>query len=526
MNKRGIVVLLSAMFIYAAAQAQDESDALRYSRLTSGGTARAQAIGGAMGSLGGDISAMSVNPAGIGIFKTNEFSITPGFRSLNNDASYYNTSASDSKSSLFLQNGGFIFASNKKRNSNSQWQNVTFGIGVNRLANFNSNLFYQGNNSTSSYADNYLIDLSSETNTDNAQNNYPFGPSQAIRTYVIDPYFNDNNQFDAWTSRPGQVLADGKSLIQSNSIATKGGLNEFSLAVAGNYANKFYIGGSLNIPSIKFDRTKTFRETNPGDANAQFDYYDNTEITSTDGVGVNGKLGLIYSPQPAIRLGAAFHTPTIYSMHDTYSTTITAQSVDDQGQSGVFTSSTEDITGGYPGEYQYSLTTPWRAVGSVSYIFNVTPNVAEQHGFITLDYEYVNYAAMRYHFNSSDATAGDKALADELNQSIKHLYKGASNVRVGGELKFDLLAVRAGFAYYGSPYADNSVSNGTRMLYSGGLGYRNRGFYIDLTYVYEHDEDMDQPYYVQPNSLNVPSPEAATYTSGGSNVIFTLGFKL
>ncbi|GAA4316997.1 hypothetical protein [Compostibacter hankyongensis] len=527
--------LLSAVLVFlsiVAAQAQDETDALRYSRLTSGGDARTQAIGGAMGSLGGDVSAMSVNPAGIGLFKTNELTITPGFRSLNTDATYYDNQASDSKSSLFLQQIGLIFASNPRRkNNDSRWKNVTFGLGVNRLANFNRSLYYTGTikgdkSNFSSYSDNYWLQLQGETDLDGAQDNYPFGPSQAIRTYLIDPVLDDNNNPTGdWAALPSDIISNGHPLEQSNSISSKGGINEFSLSVAGNYDDKLFIGASLNIPSINYDRSQTFRETNTQDKNSVLNYFDVDNSLHTNGVGINGKLGLIYSPQPALRLGAAFHTPTVYTLHDTYSTRVTTSTTDQ----GLLTSSTQDITDGYPGEYDYNLTTPWHALASVSYLFNDGVD-APVHGFITADYEYVNYAAAKYRFNRDDGGSGlggatAKDQADALNRSIKDMYKGASNLRLGGEVKFNVMAVRAGVAWYGSPYQDSNVK-GDQLLYSGGLGYRNGGFFADLTYVYNREKDEDQPYYVTANDAGIPSPQPAALTSGGSNIILTIGFKL
>lgn len=524
MNKR-ILFVLVGLFIFQLSYGQEESDALRYSYLTPGGTARTQAIGGAGVSLGGDAGLMGSNPAAIGLFRTSDFSFTPAFRSMTNNSNYLGTSGSDAKSNVYIQQLDLIFASNKK-NPRSKWENITFGLGLNRLANFNQNIYYQGNNSNSSYADNYLITLANGgyTNsnadlTDIAQNN-PFDLSPAYATGLIGPVMQ-NGQFQGWTSLPGEVLADGKSLMQSNSIASSGGLNEYSLAVAGNYSNKFYIGLSLNIPSIKYDRTKTFTESNPDDKASPLIDYSVINRLHTDGAGINGKLGLIYVVNPMVRIGAAFSSPTAYSLHDTYSTTIDVNSTDQ----GKLSSSTQDFTDGYPGDYEYSLTTPWRASGGISLIFGTNADVAQQHGFVTLDYEYVNYAAAKFRFNSSNATPSDKAQADALNNSISDMYKGASNLRLGGELKFNIFAVRAGVNWMGSPYSDNSIS-GDQMRYSAGIGIRNRGMYADLTYVYANPHGIDQPYFLPANNLNIPSPNPATISGAGSTVLLTIGFKL
>lgn len=525
MNKR-IITLLTGILFFHFSYGQEESDALRYSYLTPGGTARMMAIGDGGVSLGGDAGFMSINPAGIGLFRNSDFSFTPGYRNVTNNSNYLGQSSSDNKGNVYIQQLGLIFASNKRSNR-SKWQNLTFGIGMNRLANFNQNIFYQGINQESSYADNYLITLANGGYTDSQGDlndigkNYPYDLSPAYTTGLLGPHYDNNNNFDGWSSLPSQVLADGKSLSQFNTISTRGGLNEYTLALAGNYDNKLYIGASLNIPSIKFDRTKTFTEENPNDKDAYLIDYSVINRLHTDGAGINGKLGVIYSVNNMIRIGAAFHSPTAFSLHDNYSTTIRTNTTDQ----GKIESSSQNFNDGYSGEYEYSLTTPWRAMGGISFIFGTNPDVKQQHGFLSIDYEFVNYAAAKFHFNNSNATASDKAFAESLNNSIQNTYKGASNIRVGGELKFNILAVRAGVNWMGSPYANTDIK-GDQMRFSAGIGVRNRGMYADLTYVYANHHSIDQPYILPSNNLNVKSPEAAAVTGNGSNIVLTIGFKL
>jgi hypothetical protein len=525
MNKR-IIGLLVALSLSTTLWAQDESDALRYSFLTDGGTARAQAVGGAMGSVGGDISSMTVNPAGIGFFKTNDFSITPALNNVNNSASYYDNMETNSKSDLYLQEIGAVFASDKRSAGSGKWENISFAIGENRLANFNSNLYYQGtiNNPKdySSYSDNYLITLANanETSVQNAETNYPFGVSESVNAGLIGPIENTNGTVTGWNSLPSQIIADGYPLLQSNLINTKGGLNEVSLAIAGNYSDKFYIGAALNIPSIKYTRDETFTETNTQDNSSPLNNYNVYNYLNTTGVGINGKFGIIYKPVPSFRLGLAYHTPTYYSMHDTYFTTVTTDTKDE----GILSSTTADVTGGYDGDYTYNLTTPMRFVASATYIFGEGAKNRNDKlkGFLTADCEMVNYGNARYKFDQSNES--DVQQQNAINSSIGNLYTNASNIRVGGELKFNVWSVRAGIADYGDPYKNNSV-NANRMLYSGGVGLRQGGVYLALTYVYSVQNDFNQPYYVMANSLNVPSPEVATFTQTQSNFIFTFGFK-
>ena len=109
-----------------------------------GGTARARAIGGAVVSLGGDISAASVNPAGLAVFRTNEFVISPVFGFNNSNINYLGTSKNSTKAVADLANIGLIFV--KPGSRNGQWRNFSFAIGINKTANFGNTLALSGVN--------------------------------------------------------------------------------------------------------------------------------------------------------------------------------------------------------------------------------------------------------------------------------------------------------------------------------------------------------------------------------------------
>ena len=227
---------------------------------------------------------------------------------------------------------------------------------------------------------------------------------------------------------------------------------------------------------------------------------------------------------PSLRLGLAYHTPSWYSMRDQSTARVQAdlegfRPPNDPNYTNPIWQDTEELTDGYPVEYEYKLQTPSRAIGSISYIFGTNADVSKQHGFITADVEYVNYAGAKYNFNKG--TAGDQDFARSLNRSIDELYKGTMNFRVGGEMKFTVLAVRAGFAYYGSPYENTaSGADGSMKKISGGLGYRNKGFFADLTYVHTLASDTYQPYRLSSTAV----APAAVDLSGG-NILATVGSK-
>lgn len=516
MSKR-IAGLLIALSVSAHAWAQDEGDALRYSRLTTGGTARTQAIGGAAGSLGGDITASHVNPAGLGFFRTSEIVITPGFYFRSNQYDYLNTKTDQEKSGFSFHNLGVVFG--MPTHSKSGWRNVAFSLNYNRLADFNNKTYIAGVNTANTYTEKWLEDLTFNNVNDpnDAGVIFPLGASLAFNTYLVDVDTASDGTLLGYRSR----VNPAGGIYQQDQVTEKGGMNEFSIGLGANYTDQLYLGLSLNFPTINYERNRTYAEDDDsGDANNEFSFFEHSENLKTDAVGFNAKLGAIYSPQPNVRLGVAFHTPTWFSMRDASNASILVNTenfvVDGQNERY---QTTGDLTDGYPVEYEYSLQTPWHGLISASYIFGTNADVSKQHGFITADVEYVDYSATKFRFNKG--SQADREFANNLNRSIDNLYKGTVNVRVGGEMKFTVLAVRAGFAYYGDPYQHGDVDASMKKI-SGGLGYRNKGFFADLTYVHTLMKDEYYPYKLQDS----PTPVLpATVDASGGNIVATVGFK-
>src|SRR5437762_13955965 len=145
-----MTIVLSAGWCFG----QEPADALRYSWYTQSGTARQQAVGGAMGSLGGDISATFVNPAGLAFYRTGDFVLTPGYNFLSNKATYFGRTEKDKKNYFNFGTTGFVIDA---RDKNNKWS--AFSIAVKRTANFGSNILYRGLNNQRSYLQKFLEEL-------------------------------------------------------------------------------------------------------------------------------------------------------------------------------------------------------------------------------------------------------------------------------------------------------------------------------------------------------------------------------
>jgi hypothetical protein len=490
---------------------QEPSDALRYSWYIQGGTARQQAIGGAMGSLGGDISAVFVNPAGIAFFRTTDFVITPGYNFLSNKSSYFERTEKIKKNLFSFGTTGFVGGDGNDRLTNS------YSLAVNRTASFGNHILYRGTNNQSSYSQKFLEELRNGNVKDAnaAAQNFPFGTSLAFNTYWIDTIgggSSGNYQFQ--TRAP---IATG--LLQQNEMTTKGGITEIALSGASNFKNKLLVGASLGLSFLDYTRDATFLEADATTNGAnKFDFASFTESLSTNGMGLNLRVGLIYKPTESWRMGFAVHSPTFYSLKDKYRASVTANT---ESYQGMLTQNSELFTGGEPSQFKYVLFTPYRVIGSISYVLREIQDVTKQKGFLTADVEYVNHKFSSFHVDPDNNDTGTKTYFKTLNKAIDNAYKGVINVRVGGELKFTTIMVRLGTAYYGNPYKNIHGEKGSRFQLSGGLGYRNKGMFVDLTYVYTMTKDVHYAYRLQYSNFT-----GANIKTNGGNVLLTVGFKI
>ena len=514
----GFCLLLTTLLLCTQSSwAQTPDDALRAGWFIPGGSARNIATGGAMGSLGGDISASNVNPAGLGLYKTREFVLSPGFM-FNNNKSNFRDSVTKGPSKTAFAYGpiGFVFGSPSRRGSN--WTSSAFSISVSQLASYNSRSAYAGFNNHSTFVEQYLEELTADNaNGDAAYNNYVNGASLAYASYLINDSTLNNVQVGFKTDVNPQLTG----LYQQYQSNTRGGLHEVSIGLAGNMDDRLYIGGSLNVPIMKYTREVYYKETDAsGDPANRFNYFEYTEKFTSSGVGLNAKLGFIYKPKEYIRLGLAFHTPSVMTVKDELRAAITADT-ENAGTTPVNSSTTESRNGGRPVTRNYGQVTPYRAIISGSYVFREVENTQRQRAFLTADIEYVNYRGSRFFATEDDAAnSGAKAYYDMANAANKDYLKGAFNFRLGGELKFDPWMFRLGGAYYSSPYKDKELK-ASRIMAAGGVGYRNHGIFIDLTYAYTFNKDVNFPY-----RLNDVANTFATMNNNRGNLIMTVGCKI
>ncbi|GAA3951095.1 hypothetical protein GO495_13130 [Chitinophaga oryziterrae] len=525
MLRRMVLLAIAMTGTCYTLQAQTIDDALRFSTSAPAGTARAQAVGGALGSLGGEVSSIYVNPASTGFFRTSDFSFTLGFQQADNKGTYLGTTGSDSKGNLNISNATLIFGG-KRKMPGSKWENFSFGLGFNRTNNYNQRVYYTGNNSSSSLALNYaqqaqlyVTDPSTQLGAVPEKTIGALAHSSvlAYQTYLIS---DATDAQGLYFYSAAQSTGDPQTIHvkQENMLNTGGSANEISFDFGSNYNNILYLGGSVGIPVAHYTRDKTWKETNINTENVDLNNFSVTEHLTTDGTGINVKLGAIVKPVRPLSLGVTLHSPSWIWFTDNYTTDMTTNTK----LKGIRSFSSTDTNNGDADQSKYMVRTPWKGILSATYLFSPSADTRKPTGFLTLDYEYMDYASMKMRFNNDPAY--DKNDNDARNTAIKNTYQAASNIRIGGELKLHVIALRLGYALYGNPYKNSSL-DATRHYYTGGIGYRNKGFYMDLGLVIGDNKSQEQPYIITTNTAGYASPAPAQIKGNTTNVLATCGWK-
>lgn len=460
-----------------AVLAQSEVDALRYSQTYFGATARSMGMAGAFSSVGADMSTLSSNPAGIGLYKRTELVLTPLLHEGTTSSSFLGNREEASNYNFDMQNAGavFSFQSSDKR---SDWSHFQFGIGVNRLKNFNNEMRVAGNNRASNgtimapffdYASGYgtIAEL---------ENNAAF---DALLAYEADLLYDVDGNPDNGYQWGYDAIYGG--VFQQKNVKTSGSLDEVFFSFGGNYQDRLYLGATVGLQSIDYQENSTYYEVDAADTIPVFNSLTKYDKLETTGSGVNLKLGAIYRVNEWLRLGLAYHTPTFYGdMRDIYSSEMEASLTYDEQEGPVGTSSERSA-----GEFDYELITPSRVIGSATALVS-------QYGLISVDYEMVNYSTAQLDSDNFDFAASNDYISSEFQRQ--------NNLRLGTEWRYESFYFRGGYALYGSPYKSGG-DFGETTFQTFGLGYRDGSFSIDFAYVNAQRSDTYFIYdaaYVEP----------------------------
>ncbi|MDD3624049.1 MAG: outer membrane protein transport protein [Proteiniphilum sp.] len=517
MNK--ITYLVTTLLVISSSLfAQGEVDALRFSRESLFGTARAMSMGGAFGALGGDQSALAINPAGIGVYRSSE--VVGTFNLSRNQSVAGNQTAN--KSRFDMDNLGFVGYFPLR---NDVMPLVNFGFSYNKLQSFDRNVSAIG--SPNSTLIDYIADRSAGIDPAKLRmgkdlpdpfNTQPWLPVLAFNSYLISPV-DGGDSYDPVNTR-------GERAINEIRMKERGHIDNYDFTVGTTLGNVLNLGFALSIKDISYSLTSDYLEDfNEGG-------YTLTNWLTTSGAGVSAKIGAIYRPVNELRLGLAYHTPTLYAMTETYEAQIADEMdayIDDPNYESGETYSARFTN-------DYDLKTPGKLVASIATVLGGR--------FIgSLDYELTDYSNMKLKVPSGAYEEGDWYAID--NEYIAMDFRPASTLRAGMEYRFtQQFSGRLGYAWMQNPYdagfreSGDAAIAGSNTIYrmegdtrylTGGLGYRfNRNFFLDVALVYESRTDDLYPF---PNLYTLNRQElvidASPFELKNSSVkgLITLGYK-
>lgn len=424
-----------------------------FSKENINGTARYNAMSGAFGALGGDLSAMEINPAGAAVFLKSEFAVSLNNRNTKTMAGFYgnNTQFENDFTNLSQAGGVFVF---RGYGNNSEWSNIALGFNYSIANDFENFWIAEGN---SGYAP--LTDF-----------------------YDHDPvvYVNAENQYF-------ENFTDGKN-------------SKYSFTFAAQNNDNLYIGAAINTYDIEyFQRTLTEEYNNDGNNNT-LDVSSKQELL-TYGNGVSFNFGVISKPSENVRLGLAYQSPVWYSLSEDF-----LEYDEDVYKNDVL------FTNEYSGlnAFDYKLRTPSKLTGSFAYLFG-------KQGLISLDIDYKNYRNIKLsngNFTEENQWFKNemKDLAEvslfEHGVVIRNIDK-PTTIRIGTEWRFDNLSVRGGYHYERSTFK-NALDSDNLQGFSLGAGYKFRGGKLDFAY---QKSTNTAPYNFYPQSNNVDSAELDFETS-------------
>lgn len=547
MKKRLFSIGMLAMAAVAAV-AQTQYDAARFSGSELNGTARFVGMGGAMSALGADISVIGTNPAGIGLFRSHDLSLSFGFNKNVTNSNLGGTEVKDERTRASFDQLGFVYSTKIGNKTDLRYFNI--GFNYHKMANFNRQFSSRGNLNGSSLSwqmQDMMLGTGAYQNqasydalldaenpyTSSAYYGTPFLGSMGVRTGLVDDVTGNDGSFGmmGWNGASGDYYS-----------REEGGINAYDFNLSFNVQDRFYFGATLGVYDVNYSRYSSYYETvldDKGNDNGSFQL--NNWFT-TDGAGLDLKLGVIVRPieYSPFRIGFAVHTPIWYSLNDRYTATLGTDIL-------AFPEKyTENLSDYYAPDasylLEYQLATPWKFNVSMGTTFS---NVLA----VDAEYEFANYAKARY----KDAGGYDLAAA---NEAVDKYLKNVHTFCIGMEAKFTpQFSFRAGYNYVTSPIADNSaryVPNlstnkadyiwfdetrtdpeyhnlKARNTLTLGLGYRGKFMYADVAYKYDfYKSDFymfdDYRFSNDGNSI-VSRNSAAAVNHDRHQLLLTLGVK-
>ncbi len=472
--KKIILGITTAILVTSLVNAQEftPQDISRYNESDMNGTARFRGMSGAFGAVGGDLSALKINPAGSAFFNNNQASFSLSIANKNNKTSYLNNNDSKNYSGLDLSQLGASFVFNAN-DSNAFLKKFAIGINYESNKNLNNEYIFKGKGQTNSLGQ-YFLNIANNAavpysvvdnnlNIDQGYNNagYENGYSGqqaylAYQTFLIDPV---TGQQGMYTSNFG---SNTNTYVQGRAVVASGYNSKFSGNFGAQLGKSIFVGANLNLHIVDYTQTSNAFEANqsllsPGTVNS-ISYYNNQY---TYGNGFSFNLGIIGHVTDHLRAGIAYESPTWYSLKEELFQGLETTRVGEKDPSYLY----PNVLNIYE---KYKLRTPAKYTGSLAYIFG-------ESGLISVDYGIKDYSNNRFR--------PDNGIYNASNNFYNEEMRAASELRVGAEYRINHFSVRGGYRYEQSPYK-NIKYTGDLNGFSVGVGYEFAGSRLDLSYAY------------------------------------------
>lgn len=482
---KSVYIFLFSLFSLVSLHAQQISDGLRYSTNYNLGTARNAALSGAMGALGGDLSAMETNPAGGAVFTNSYATFSGSYSGKQNDATYFNQTEGSKTNRYNLNQAGGVFVFHND-NENSKFRKLSVGVNYSLQNNYKDELYFAGTGNTSltefflAQAQGISLDLLELQSGETISSLYrylgeTYGSAAqnaflGYQGYLFDPIDPNNPANATYLSN-----VKGDKFNQQYLNLTSGYHTRFTINVAAQVSDNLYLGANINTHGFHYRQNDYFLESNNHSASFinRIDFRNNL---TTYGSGISAQVGAIARVTNNIRLGLSLDTPTWTQISEETSQYLESRRFEEG------TNKTAVVNPRVINVFEdYTLRTPGKATVSAAYIFG-------QNGLISLDYSYKGFSDIKF-FPSSDSHF------QNLNRTINNELKGTSSLRAGGEYIINRFSFRGGFHFEESPY-NNSETLGDLIGYSLGAGVNLGYFNIDLAYLRSEQNSKYQMYTV------------------------------
>ena len=431
--------------------AQNETDVLRYGWIDPLSSSRVMAMGGSYGALGADLSCMGINPAGLGMYRRGDLSMTAGIHGSTTSSQWGSRQQDASALNVVATNFGIALT---YPSVDADWPFFTLAVGHQNRMPFNQSIKIDGVPSEGTVSDLFVgqaIDdaaIYGYASTDDALSNgdiFAYGASLAWRTGLLLP---DNDALYA-TAVQGNVTID-------RSIERSGRLAETQIAFGSTFQDRWSIGATLGLPKVSFEEQSTHRESTV-DVSSDLAQWRLDESLSISGQGVLLRFGGLLRVSDAMRVGVAYQTRSRLTLLDTYATSIQTSWIDE----------TEGLASSPMSNFEYLVLTPDRTTFSTSFLMG-------KWGVLNAD--YVRSDMRRGELRDADGFLSSGYDFAAENDAVQAGYQVMHQARLGLELRTGdegQYRIRGGGGMSTSPFAgDAVVADANRFHVSVGGGMR------------------------------------------------------